>query len=75
MVRLYYKIKVPAYLIGDGPFPGVIDMFGNAGGLMEFRSALLASHGFATLSLPYFNYEDLPKDLKFDLEYFEVRGR
>lgn len=23
---------------GDGPFPGVIDMFGSVGGLMEFRS-------------------------------------
>ncbi|XP_064569890.1 acyl-coenzyme A thioesterase 5-like [Zonotrichia leucophrys gambelii] len=61
---------------GDGPFPGVIDMYGDEGGLIEFRSSLLATHGFATLSLPYFDFEDLPmilKDLK--LEYFEEAAR
>ena len=58
---------------GDGPFPGVIDMFGTVGGLFEFRSALLASRGFATYSLPYFAYEDLPPTLlDLDLEYFIV---
>ncbi|XP_078528033.1 acyl-coenzyme A amino acid N-acyltransferase 1-like isoform X1 [Lissotriton helveticus] len=57
---------------GDGPFPGVIDMFGGAGGLMEFRSGLLASRGFATLALAYFAYDDLPDTLtEVDLEYFE----
>ena len=62
--------------LGDGPFPGMIDIFGGAGGIIELRAALLASHGFAALALPYFNYDDLPKmkDLGFslDLEYFEV---
>ena len=59
---------------GEGPFPGVIDLFGTAGGILEFRAALLASRGFACLSLPYFRYEDLPDDLfgGIDLEYFTV---
>ena len=58
---------------GDGPFPGVIDMFGTAGGIIEFRSALLASRGFASLSLPYFRYEDLSDSLfDMDFEYFMV---
>ncbi|KAJ1168970.1 hypothetical protein NDU88_000882 [Pleurodeles waltl] len=57
---------------GDGPFPGVIDMFGGGGGLKEFRSSLLASRGFATLALAYFAYDDLPGSLsEVDLEYFE----
>eukprot|EP00058_Branchiostoma_floridae_P000246 XP_002585734.1 hypothetical protein BRAFLDRAFT_72249 [Branchiostoma floridae] len=34
---------------GEGPFPGVIDMFGSTGGFADYRSALLASRGFATL--------------------------
>lgn len=57
---------------GEGPFPGVIDLFGGAGGLIEFRASLLASHGFATLALAYWGYDDLPSRLeKVDLEYFE----
>lgn len=62
-------LYIPA---GGGPFPGVIDLFGTAGGILEFRAALLASRGFACLSLPYFRYEDLPDDIfsGIDLEYF-----
>uniref|UniRef100_G1NGJ6 Dynein axonemal light chain 1 n=2 Tax=Meleagris gallopavo TaxID=9103 RepID=G1NGJ6_MELGA len=61
---------------GDGPFPGVIDMYGDEGGLIEFRSSLLATRGFAALSLPYFDFEDLPKVMKeFKLEYFEEAAR
>lgn len=59
-------------LSGDGPFPGIIDLFGGIGGLVEFRASLLAAHGFAVLALAYFAYEDLPKPLlEVDLEYFE----
>lgn len=61
---------------GVGPHPGVIDMFGSAGGIMEMRAALLASHGFAVLSLPFFRYEDLTRNLdevKFD--YFKEAVR
>ncbi|XP_056400020.1 acyl-coenzyme A amino acid N-acyltransferase 1-like isoform X1 [Hyla sarda] len=57
---------------GEGPFPGVIDMFGGVGGLIEFRSSLLASRGFASLALAYFAYDDLPSFLgEMDLKYFE----
>ncbi|XP_054440577.1 bile acid-CoA:amino acid N-acyltransferase [Pteronotus mesoamericanus] len=57
---------------GEGPFPGIIDLFGGVGGLIEFRASLLAAHGFAVLALAYFAYEDLPELLmEVDLEYFE----
>ncbi|XP_045161066.2 acyl-coenzyme A thioesterase 1-like [Mercenaria mercenaria] len=56
---------------GQGPFPGVIDMFGIVGSCVEFRAALLASRGFAALALPYFLYDDLPKNLsELEFEYF-----
>ncbi|XP_075470404.1 acyl-coenzyme A thioesterase 5-like [Ascaphus truei] len=61
---------------GEGPFPGVIDMFGDDGGLVEFRSSLLASRGFASLALPYFAFEDLPPGMtEFHLEYFEEAAK
>ncbi|XP_006015541.1 bile acid-CoA:amino acid N-acyltransferase [Alligator sinensis] len=57
---------------GEGPFPGLIDLFGGVRGLIEFRASLLASRGFAALALAYFGYEDLPEILaEVDLEYFE----
>lgn len=57
---------------GEGPFLGIIDLFGGIGGLIEFRASLLAAHGFAVLALAYFAYEDLPSLLAdMDLEYFE----
>ncbi|KAM4877152.1 bile acid-CoA:amino acid N-acyltransferase-like [Thomomys bottae] len=57
---------------GEGQFPGVLDLFGGTGGLLEFRASLLASHGFVTLALAYHSYADLPSPLeKVDLEYFE----
>ncbi|XP_068127979.1 acyl-coenzyme A amino acid N-acyltransferase 2-like isoform X2 [Hyperolius riggenbachi] len=57
---------------GEGPFQGVVDLFGGFGGLVEFRSSLLASRGFAALALAYFAYEDLPKTTNsLDLTYFE----
>ncbi|XP_050702390.1 acyl-coenzyme A thioesterase 1-like isoform X1 [Eriocheir sinensis] len=57
---------------GDGPFPGVIDLFGTAGGLLEYRSAQLASRGIASFAVGYFGYEDLPKSLEeFNIFYFE----
>ena len=46
-------------------------MFGSHGGLLEFRAALLASHGFAVLALAFFAYKDLPKSFRdLDIEYF-----
>lgn len=57
---------------GDGPFPGVIDLFGSTGGLIEFRASLLASHGFAAFALAYWGYDDLSYEMEnIDLEYFE----
>ncbi|XP_019647404.1 PREDICTED: acyl-coenzyme A thioesterase 1-like isoform X1 [Branchiostoma belcheri] len=57
---------------GEGPFAGVIDLFGSTGGLAEYRAALLASRGFAVLALAFFAYDDLPKEMyDIDLDYFE----
>ncbi|KAL5008038.1 hypothetical protein ScPMuIL_013619 [Solemya velum] len=56
---------------GNGPFPGVIDMFGTGGGLIEFRASLLASRGFAVLALAYFHYDDIPPLDQLDLTYFQ----
>ncbi|XP_048218561.1 acyl-coenzyme A thioesterase 1-like isoform X5 [Perognathus longimembris pacificus] len=56
---------------GPGPFPGIIDLFGVGGGLLEYRASLLAGKGFAVMALAYYNYDDLPKDMKLlHLEYF-----
>ncbi|XP_038074261.1 acyl-coenzyme A amino acid N-acyltransferase 2-like isoform X2 [Patiria miniata] len=57
---------------GPGPFPAVIDMFGLAGGVIEYRAAMLASKGIIALALPYFSYEDLPRSFHhLEFEYFE----
>uniref|UniRef100_A0A8C5M1B0 Uncharacterized protein n=1 Tax=Leptobrachium leishanense TaxID=445787 RepID=A0A8C5M1B0_9ANUR len=57
---------------GEGPFRGIIDLYGIHGGLLEYRSSLLASRGFACLALAYFAYDDLPPVLEsVDLKYFE----
>jgi len=51
-----------------------VDLYGTAGGLVEYRAALLASHGLVVLALAYFNFEDLPDGLQqIHMEYFEVR--
>ncbi|CAG5926774.1 unnamed protein product, partial [Menidia menidia] len=58
---------------GPGPFPGMLDLWGGGGGLIEYRSALLASHGYATLALEYIKGEEMqaaPRSLV--LEYFEA---
>ncbi|XP_070578541.1 acyl-coenzyme A thioesterase 1-like [Ptychodera flava] len=57
---------------GNGPFPGIIDLYGTAGGLMEMRAALLANHGYTVLALAFAGYDDLPKTfMEIDLDYFE----
>ncbi|XP_077565678.1 peroxisomal succinyl-coenzyme A thioesterase-like isoform X3 [Stigmatopora nigra] len=56
---------------GPGPFPGLLDMWGGGGGLLEYRSALLASHGYVSLALEYFAPGELASsDLEF--QYFEA---
>jgi len=50
----------------------VICLSGSGGNIPYERSAILASHGIASLSLGYFGHEGLPKYLsKIPLEYFE----
>ncbi|XP_078000657.1 acyl-coenzyme A thioesterase 1-like [Glandiceps talaboti] len=57
---------------GTGPFPGIIDLYGSGGGLMEMRAAMLANHGYAVIALAFFGYDDLPKNFyDLDLDYFE----
>uniref|UniRef100_A0A5F9DLC8 Acyl-CoA thioesterase 4 n=1 Tax=Oryctolagus cuniculus TaxID=9986 RepID=A0A5F9DLC8_RABIT len=57
---------------GSGPFPGVIDIYGVGGGLVEYRASLLAGHGFATMALAFYGFEDLPKEYgDIHLDYFE----
>lgn len=53
---------------GKGPFPGVIDMHGGAGGCPEFRAALIAKHGFATLAIGYFKYGNLKAQTIADIQ-------
>ncbi|CAG5928354.1 unnamed protein product [Menidia menidia] len=57
---------------GEGPFPGILDLYTLGGGLSEPRASLLASKGFVVLALAYYRYQDLPKSPQnLDLEYFE----
>lgn len=56
---------------GPGPYPGLLDMWGGGGGLIEYRSALLASRGYISLALEYLKpLEMQPTELAFN--YFEV---
>jgi pimeloyl-ACP methyl ester carboxylesterase len=62
---------------GAGPFPVVILVAGASGGLATRRPKVLAAHGYAVLSLPYFRYTSpldgtrLPTDtIDLPLEYF-----
>jgi dienelactone hydrolase len=62
---------------GAGPFPAVIVLSGSSGGLATRKPKVLAAHGYAVLSLPYFNYtspltgSSLPGDTsELPLEYF-----
>jgi len=62
---LYYPAE-------GGPFPGVIILGGSNGGLYEWLAQAFASNGFATLTLAYFQYPNLPPELvEIPLEYFE----
>ncbi|XP_071770141.2 peroxisomal succinyl-coenzyme A thioesterase-like [Centroberyx gerrardi] len=54
---------------GPGPFPGVLDLWGGGGGLVEYRAALLASHGYVSMALDYLSLDELGTDI--GLNYFE----
>ncbi|XP_039457492.1 peroxisomal succinyl-coenzyme A thioesterase-like [Oreochromis aureus] len=55
---------------GPGPFPALLDMWGGGAGLLEYRSALLASRGYVSFSLDYLWSEYLSADVEF--KYFET---
>ncbi|XP_073327583.1 acyl-coenzyme A thioesterase 5-like [Pagrus major] len=57
---------------GPGPFPGVLDLWGGGGKLVEYRASLLASHGIASLALDYLTPKITMETGKMvDLQYFE----
>lgn len=49
----------------------MLDLWGGGGGLVEYRSSLLASHGFASMALEYLAPEEL-RTAEVDVAYFEV---
>uniref|UniRef100_A0A3Q0RWW4 Acyl-CoA thioesterase 17 n=1 Tax=Amphilophus citrinellus TaxID=61819 RepID=A0A3Q0RWW4_AMPCI len=55
---------------GPGPFSGLLEMWGGGGGLLEYRSSLLASHGYVSLALDYTRHEHPSANLEF--KYFET---
>ncbi|NXE46962.1 ACOT1 thioesterase, partial [Casuarius casuarius] len=67
------RLKATLFLPpGSGPFPGLIDLYGSGGGLVEYRASLLACRGFVTLALAYMAFEDLPAMPEIlELGYFE----
>ncbi|KAF3706104.1 Acyl-coenzyme A thioesterase 4 [Channa argus] len=59
---------------GPGRFPGILDLWGGGVNLMEYRAALLASHGFASMALDYLTCNHLQKTGNMaGMEYFEPR--
>ncbi|KAB7499006.1 hypothetical protein Anas_03463 [Armadillidium nasatum] len=74
----YINLNVPVpmtvkftVLKGDGPFPGVVDIFGGSGSLFEFRAAQFAARGIAALALAFYDYDDIPVDIpELNIDYF-----
>ncbi len=61
---------------GSPPRGAVLVVGGSGGGLVDARAALLASRGYASLSLAYFLAEGLPGSLvEIPLEYFQTALR
>ncbi|XP_071314712.1 peroxisomal succinyl-coenzyme A thioesterase-like isoform X2 [Trachinotus anak] len=61
---------------GPGPFPGLLDLWGGEGQLLEYRAALLASHGIASLVLDYLTPKITMETGKMvDIEYIEAAYR
>jgi dienelactone hydrolase len=58
--------------VEGGPFPGVIILGGSEGGLLEGLAQAFAANGFAALTLAWFRYQGLPRELvEIPLEYFD----
>uniref|UniRef100_A0A672T519 Acyl-CoA thioesterase 16 n=1 Tax=Sinocyclocheilus grahami TaxID=75366 RepID=A0A672T519_SINGR len=68
--NIHIKFLITHNHSSPGPYPGVLDLWGAGGGLVEYRSALLASHGFASMALEYLAPEDLRLE-DTDASYFE----
>ncbi|XP_034444086.1 peroxisomal succinyl-coenzyme A thioesterase-like [Hippoglossus hippoglossus] len=64
---------------GPGPFPGILDVWGFTAGLrLEFRSAMLASHGFASMTVEYLPpllIKESGKIVDIDFDHFETAYR
>uniref|UniRef100_UPI0037E8329C peroxisomal succinyl-coenzyme A thioesterase-like n=1 Tax=Semicossyphus pulcher TaxID=241346 RepID=UPI0037E8329C len=61
---------------GLGLFPGLLDLWGGGGQLVEYRAALLASHGIASLTLDYLTPNITMETGKMvDDQYFEKAYR
>ncbi|CAI5665776.1 unnamed protein product [Oreochromis niloticus] len=62
--------------LGPGPFPGLLDLYGLGGELVEYRAALLASHGFASMAIDYLTSKFTIETGKMvDNQYFETAYR
>ena len=62
--------------VGAAPAPAVLTIGGSEGGYGPYPAALLASHGYPTLSVAYFKEPGLPQTLKdIPLEYFATALR
>ncbi|KAK1888039.1 Peroxisomal succinyl-coenzyme A thioesterase [Dissostichus eleginoides] len=71
--RLTATLFLPS---GPGPFPGLLDLWGGGGKLVEYRTALLASHGIASLALDYLTAKITRETGKMvDNDYFETAYR
>ncbi|XP_016516809.1 acyl-coenzyme A thioesterase 4-like isoform X3 [Poecilia formosa] len=58
---------------GPGPFPGLLDLWGGGGQLVEYRAALLASHGIASMALDYLTCKYTMETGKIvEQDYFEM---
>ena len=65
-------LRAHLFLPANTPAPAVMVLGGSEGGYADDVAALLASHGFAALSLAYFGVDGLPSELgEIPLEYFE----
>nr|XP_033941549.1 peroxisomal succinyl-coenzyme A thioesterase-like [Pseudochaenichthys georgianus] len=61
---------------GPGPFPGLLDLWGWGGKLVEYRAALLASHGIASMALDYLTPQITKETGRMvDNDYFETAYR
>uniref|UniRef100_A0A1A8EVT0 Acyl-CoA thioesterase 19 n=1 Tax=Nothobranchius korthausae TaxID=1143690 RepID=A0A1A8EVT0_9TELE len=72
-----YGLTATLYLpAGPGPFPGLLDLWGGGGQLVEYRAALLASHGIASMALDYLTCKFTMETKKtVSNHYFEMAYR